>query len=91
MSLNVRALAVSVAIVWGVGFMLVGLLNLIFPSYGVAWLELGAALYPGYAGPAGLGSVIVVTMYGLVDGAVAGAVLAWLYNLVARSGRVAVS
>lgn len=91
MSLNVIALAVSVAIVWGVGFMLVGLLNLIFPSYGVAWLELGAALYPGYAGPAGLGSVIVVTMYGLVDGAVAGAVLAWLYNLVARPGRVAVS
>ncbi len=61
------------------------MLNVLFPPYGVAFLELGASIYPGYDGPAGFGSVIVVTLYAAVDGAVAGAVLAWVYNLVARS------
>ncbi len=87
MSLNIKAAAVAGAVVWGGGFLLVGLLNLIFPSYGVAFLELGAAIYPGYHAAAGLGSVIVVTLYALLDGAIGGAILAWLYNVVAQSGK----
>ena len=64
--------------------LLTGLANLALPSFGLAWLRLAASIYPGYHGPAGLGSVIVVTLYGLVDGAVGGAIFAWLYNRVAR-------
>ncbi len=37
----------------------------------------------------GFGSVIVVTMYAGVVGAVIGAVLAWLYNIVMGRGAVA--
>jgi len=84
MQLSVKALAAAAAIVWGGMFLLVGLANLLAPSYGGALLELGASLYPGYAGPAGFGSVIIVTLYALLDGAIAGAVLAWLYNTLAR-------
>ena len=83
MNLNTKALAVSAAILWGGSFFLIAVAHLVWPSYGVAWLELGASIYPGYS-PGGVGSVIVVTLYGLLDGAVAGAVLGWIYNTIAR-------
>jgi hypothetical protein len=37
------------------------------------------------------GSVITATLYGLVDGAIAGALFGWLYNLLAhrRLGKAA--
>jgi hypothetical protein len=84
MSLNVKALTIAGAILWGGCMFLVGLANLIWTSYGVGCLELAASIYPGYHGPAGFWSVLVVTLYALVDGAVAGAVLACLYNWAAR-------
>lgn len=83
MSLNIKALALTGAVLWGACFLLVGVLNLIWPPYGEAWLNLGASIYPGYHGADGFGAVIVVTLYALVDGAVAGAILAWLYNVFA--------
>jgi hypothetical protein len=84
MSLNVKALAFAGAVLWGGAFLAVGIANLWWPTYGDAFLEIGRSIYPGYAGPGGFGSVIVVTLYALVDGAVTGAILAWLYNLMAR-------
>lgn len=89
MSLNAKALATAGAILWGGCCLLVGVANLIWESYGVACLELAASVYPGYHGPDGLWSVVVVTLYALVDGAVAGAVIAWLYNWAAGRGTAA--
>lgn len=86
MKLNVRALAATAAILWGGCFFLVGLADLVWPPYGEAWLQLGQSIYPGYGGPGGFGSVIVVTLYALLDGAVAGALFAWLYNKLAGGG-----
>jgi hypothetical protein len=81
MKLSVKGLAITLGLVWGVlGMLLVGLCNLIWPSYGVAFLEVMASLYPGYHATASFGQVIVGTMYGVADGAVAGAVFAWVYN-----------
>lgn len=85
MKLNIKALAMTAAITWGGCFLLVALANLVWPSYGGAWLRLGESIYPGYAGPTGFGSVIVVTLYAFLDGAVAGAVFGWLYNVFAAS------
>ncbi len=82
MSLSIKALAIAGAVFTGGSFLLVGMLNLIFPGYGIGLLELGASIYPGYHGAGGFGSVIVVTLYGLIDGAIAGALFAWLYNFV---------
>lgn len=79
MKLNLKGLTAAAAITWGGCFFLVAMANLIWPPYGEAWLQLGQSIYPGYA-PGGFGSVIVVTLYALLDGAVAGAVFAWLYN-----------
>jgi hypothetical protein len=84
-----RALALTAAILWGASFLLIGLANLVWPAYGVTWLELGASIYPGYA-PGGFGSVIVVTAYATLDGAVVGALFAWIYNKAAGGSRAAV-
>jgi hypothetical protein len=89
MKLDVKALGFATAIGWGGCYFLVGLANLLWPPYGDAWLELGRSIYPGYSGPGGVGSVIVVTLYALLDGAVAGAVVAWLYNRFSGGGGAA--
>lgn len=84
MRLSLAALALTAGVFWGGAILIVALANLIWPSYGRAFLDLAASIYPGYRPGSGLGSVITGTLYGLVDGAVAGAVFAWLYNLVAQ-------
>lgn len=85
MKLDVKALAITVGLLWGVGAMFVtGMANLIWPGYGGAFLDVMASVYPGYKPGGGFGQVISATLYGVVDGAIAGAILAWLYNLFAR-------
>ncbi len=86
MSLNIKALAIVGAICFGGCYLLVGLANLIWESYGVAVLQFAASVYPGYDGPDGIWSVIVVTLWAIVDGAVIGAIFGWLYNWAASRG-----
>lgn len=84
MRFNVTALSLTSGLIWGAAILIVASANLIWPSYGLAFLELAASVYPGYHPGADIVSVITGTLYGLVDGAVAGAVFAWLYNLLSR-------
>jgi hypothetical protein len=49
-------------------------------------LDLLRSVYPGYAGTSGFLGVIVGTLYAVVDGAVCGALLAWLYNTFVKPG-----
>ena len=87
MKLNVAATAIAVGLVWGVlAIFLIGVGNLIWPGYGQPFLELVASIYPGYRGTASFGQVIVGTLYGILDGAIAGAVFAWLYNRLVKMG-----
>jgi hypothetical protein len=85
MRLSVIGLACTVGVLWGAAILFVGLLNIAFPSYGVAFLELISSVYPGYdyAPGCGFGETIVGALYGLVDGAIAGLLFALLYNLFA--------
>lgn len=84
MRLNITALSITIGLLWSGAIFLVGLANLIWPPYGKAFLELAASVYPGYHADPCFGSVIVGTLYGLVDGVIGGAVFGWLYNLLAR-------
>lgn len=79
MKLSVFGLALTAGIVWGAALLLVGLGNLM-GSYGGGFLQVMDSLYPGYHYGGGFGSVIVGTIYALVDGAICGGVFAWLYN-----------
>ncbi|MEJ2370807.1 MAG: hypothetical protein P8Y07_08150 [Gemmatimonadales bacterium] len=85
MKLDVKALALACGICWGALLLLVSLGDMIWPEYGEAILQIAESIYPGYHGPTGAGAAVIVTLYGLVDGAIGGFIFGWLYNaLVAR-------
>lgn len=85
MRLCVRSLAGASAVLWGGMFLIVAIAHQATGTYGAHILDLGASVYPGYEAGGGLGSVVVVTLYALLDGAVFGALFAWVYNLFAGS------
>ena len=80
MKLNIRAAAATSALLWGGAVLTVGVVNLIRPSYGGAFLRMIASIYPGYHHRRSPAEIAVGTGYALVDGAVGGAMCAWLYN-----------
>ena len=85
MKINVKALAVASAILWGVAMLGTGLANLIWANYGQQFLQTMASVYPGYHATRSIAEVVVGTLYGFVDGLIGGAVFAWLYNQFARA------
>ncbi len=86
MKLNPKALAITLSVLWGGCVFLVAVLNRFWPDYGGAFLNVVASIYPGFH-PGGLREAIVGALYAILDGAVCGVVVAWLYNKV--SDRVA--
>jgi hypothetical protein len=85
MRFNVTALAVTAGIFWGAAIFIVALAELVWPGYGRAFLDLAASIYPGYHPGPGIGPLVTVTLYGVVDGAIGGAIFGWLYNRVSRA------
>jgi hypothetical protein len=83
MRFSLKALAVVAALLWGGGVLFVGLVNLAVPSYGTLFLQCVSSVYPGFHNSRTYIDVLVGTGYALVDGAVAGLLFAWLYNLLA--------
>lgn len=81
MKLNTKALAITVGLLWGGSVFLVAAINRFYRGYGVDFLNDMSSLYPGYH-VAGLRMAMVGGLYGLVDGLVCGALIAWLYNTV---------
>jgi len=79
-----KALAYAGAALWAGSFLLVGLVNLSSPTYGLEFLELMASLYPGYTADRTFESVLIGTGYALVDGAVGGWLFGWLYNRLVK-------
>ncbi len=78
-ALNVKALAIACAIFWGVAiFLLTWWIILFEGSTGDSLLI--SKIYRGYT-VSPLGSLVGLA-WGVVDGAVTGAVIAWIYNLV---------
>ena len=83
MKLSVKSLTITTALFWGGTVFFVALINFLAPPYGKAFLDLVSSVYPGYKVVGSFGSVIVGTLYALVDGAVGGVLFAWMYNLFA--------
>lgn len=80
MKLNATALGMAASVLWGGVILLVGLVNLIWAGYGAGFLDMVASIYPGYSPAAGIGALIIGTIYGLIDGFIGGVIFAWLYN-----------
>jgi|TARA_B100002003_G_scaffold247072_1_gene277914 hypothetical protein len=83
MKFNVKATAVTFGLFWGGAIFVVGLANLLWSGYGQAALDIITSIYPGFHDASSFGQVLIGTLYGLLDGAVGGAIFAWLYNLCA--------
>jgi hypothetical protein len=81
---NVSALALAAGLLWGAAIFMVALANMLWPEYGRAFLDVVGSIYPGYHPGTGFGSVISGTLYAVLDGAVAGFILGWLYNRLAH-------
>ena len=86
MKLDVKAMACTIGLAWGAAMLIAGVGGVISDGYGQAFLDAMASLYPGYHATSNFGDVIVGSLYGLVDGAVGGAAVAWLYNRLASGG-----
>ena len=80
MRLSIKACSISLALLWAGSVLLVGLLNLVFASYGFTFLQMISSVYPGFHNSRTIASVLIGTGYALVDGGVGGFFFAWLYN-----------
>jgi hypothetical protein len=80
---NIAAISIASGLLWGACLLIVAASNLIWPSYGQAFLQWSASIYPGYHAGAGVGSVVIGSIYAFVDGAIGGAIFGWLYNQIA--------
>lgn len=88
MKLNAKALAVTGALLWGGCVFLVAVCHRFYPSYGDAFLNMVSSIYPGFH-PGGFRGAAVGGLYAAFDGAVCGALIAWIYNAVNRSNEAA--
>ena len=79
--LSVRALALSTSFLAAFSFFIVGVLNLIIPTYGLHFLWFASSVFPGYHGEPYLTSILTGTAYAAADGFITGMLLALLYNL----------
>ena len=84
MKFNIRALALASAILWALAMLLMTLANLIWGNYGQQFLQTMSSVYPGYHATRSVAEVVIGTLYGVVDGLIAGGVFAWLYNQFAK-------
>jgi hypothetical protein len=74
------ALGVAIGVLWT--FYVVGLGIIAMFGWGTALVETLASLYIGYG--ASIVGVLIGAVWAFVDGFVAGVVIAWVYNAVAK-------
>ncbi len=79
MKLNVKAFAIAVALVWGLGIFMGTWWVILFDGTSSDMTSLGH-IYRGYT-ITPIGSLIGM-VWGLVDGLIGGAIFAWLYNII---------
>lgn len=84
--LPIKVMTIVPAILWGGCMLMVGLIHLGAPSYGGDFLRMMSSVYPGFHDTRTVGEVILGTIYGLVDGGLAGCLFAWLYNGIVGMG-----
>ena len=80
MRLSLKGMAIALGLLWGAAILLVGVINLLIPNYGANFLQMTSSVYPWFHDSRTAASVAIGTVDGLIDGAITGLILAWLYN-----------
>ncbi|MGB7283017.1 MAG: hypothetical protein WBE13_12210 [Candidatus Acidiferrum sp.] len=89
MRLSLKGMAAAGGLLWGGAILFVGLVNLVWPTYGVSFLEVIGSVYPFVHASRSFAVVAIGSIDGLVDGAIAGLFFGWLYNLSVAGGKSA--
>jgi len=82
MKFAIKPLVIACAILWGAAVFLCGTANILWSPYGEYFLQLLDSIYPGYHASGNFGSVVIGTLYAMLDAAVGGLVFGLLYNLL---------
>lgn len=80
MRLSIKSTAIAAGLLWGCAILLVGLINLARPDYGMNFLAMMNSVYPWFHSSHTVTSVAIGTIDGVFDGAIAGCLFGWLYN-----------
>lgn len=70
----------TLGILWGAGFLIMGICNRIWPAYGTVFLDLLASVYPGYNATGSVGDLMIGLCYALVDAVLGALIFGWVYN-----------
>jgi len=84
MQLSLKATAIATGLMWGGAILLVCLMNLADPRYGINFIQMTSSVYPWFHPIRNAANVIIGTVDGLIDGAIAGLIFALLYNAIER-------
>jgi len=89
MRLSLKAMVFASGLLWGGAILFVGLINLVIPTYGVHFLQGISSVYPWFHASRSFVDVVIGTLDALIDGAIAGLLFGWLYNLSVGSRKEA--
>ncbi|MDP8234356.1 MAG: bacteriophage holin [Candidatus Saelkia tenebricola] len=80
-NLNVKALGLSLGIIWAIAAFIMGILAMML-GYGGNFVEALGSIYIGYE--ATLKGSIIGAIWGFIDAGICGVIVAWLYNKLAK-------
>jgi hypothetical protein len=81
MKLDIRAFGLSLGIIWAIGSFLLGILATL-SGQGKEIVDIIGSFYIGYA--ATIKGSLIGAVWAFIDAFIGGALLAWLYNKVAK-------
>ena len=76
--LNAKALSLALGIMWSLGVLFLSITALISESYLHNFVEFLSSVYLGYS--LSLGGIVIGMVWGFLDAAIGGFLIAWLYN-----------
>jgi len=83
MKLNVKAFGLSLGILWGASLIIMALVAMYSANnYGAGFVSAVGTLYIGYK--ITIPGAIIGGIWGFIDAGIGGAILAWLYNKLAK-------
>ncbi len=89
MRLSLKGMAIAGGLLWGGAIFFLGLINMIRPPYGASFLQAISSVYPWFHASGSFANVLIGTVDALIDGAIAGFLFGWLYNLFADNPKQA--